>query len=269
MAPFLITLRLHQNDTQLFEDWFILIRNWLQEEVHTYSYSIEWDESVNRHIHIFIDGDYRDADKVKRRLTTKEFKVIIGALPNSKSLLQHALDIKKIKELPKKALGYTQKWHCKRREHKGFTDQEIIDAVEYYYTMTKLSKQQEPNKDWIHVTNKNMHALVEDYSSKNELSLQDSGHIKLKMVMDAHTFQLNPKDQARYFKELRIRDKGLNSTQNDQHSCLSEAYGQEKTYDEYMEADIMDLIKHIQSSNNGCTPPSLQNIYFRYQHLFD
>ena len=50
------------------------------------------------------------------------------------------LRIDKVKEMPQKALGYTQKWSCQRRDHLGFTDQEIVDAVEFYYTTSRLEK---------------------------------------------------------------------------------------------------------------------------------
>lgn len=244
MSEFLITLRCHPNDTQLFEDYIILIKNWLNE-VKKYSYSIEWDDSINRHLHLIVQADYRDADKLRRRLTTKEFKTIQININQSKTIIKTALRIDKVKELPQKALGYTQKWHCRRRGHCGYTDQEIVDAVEFYYTTARLEKQQDVTQDWKHVTNKNFHAIVEDFVKKDE-DIEDfskSDLIKLKMVKSKHTFQLNARDQERFFKELRIAHD--NYSQSDTASCSQEAYGMDKAFDQYMLEDIKDLLKYI------------------------
>lgn len=261
MSEFLITLRCHPNDTQLFEDYMILIKNWLNE-VKKYSYSIEWDDSINRHLHLIVQAEYRDADKLRRRLTTKEFKSIQINLNKSKTIIKTALRIDKVKELPQKALGYTQKWHCRRRGHCGYTDQDIVDAVEFYYTTARLEKQQDVTQDWKHVTNKNFHAIVEDFVEKDETikSLKDSDLIKLKMVKSKHTFQLNSRDQERYFKELRIAHG--DASENDEASCSLEAYGIDKQFDSYMVEDIKDLLKYIKSLKDNNIELNIPNNIF-------
>lgn len=270
MSQFLITLRCHPNDTQLFEDYMILIKNWLNE-VQKYSYSIEWDDTINRHLHLIIQADFRDADKVRRRLTTKEFKTIQINLNKSKTILKTALRIDKVKELPLKALGYTQKWHCRRRGHFGYTDQEIVDAVEFYYTTSRLEKQQDVTQDWTHVTNKNFHAIVEDFVKKDETinSFKDSDLIKFKMVQSKHTFQLNARDQERYFKELRIAHEDASLA--DEASCSQEAYGCDKTFDAYIVEDIKDLFKYIKSLKDNNIELNLPNhiwtMYKKYEYL--
>jgi len=270
MSQYLITLRCHQNDTQLFEDYMILIKGWLKNEIKRYSWSIEFDETINRHLHLLVEGDYRDSDKVRRRLSTKEFKSIQIKLKQSKTIISNALDVKKIKEMPQKALGYTQKWSCRRRDHLGFTDQEIVDAVEFYYTTARLEKAQDITDDWKHVTNKNFHAVVEDFVKKDKEieSFKDSDLIKLKMVKAKHTFQLNNKDQERYFKELRIAHNNASCT--DEFSCSQEAYGHDKTYDRYMEDDIKDLLSYIKSLKDKNIelniPQSIFNINTKYDY---
>lgn len=268
MSQFAITLRCHQNDTQLFEDWFLLIKVWLQTEIKKYSWSIEHDDTINRHLHLIITGDFRDSDKVKRRLTTKEFKTIQINLKKSKTILAPALKIEKVKETPLKALGYTQKWCCRRRDHKGYTDQEIIDAVEYYYTTTRLEKSQDVSQDWKHVNSKNFHAIVEDFVKKDEdvKDFKNPDFIKLAMVKSKHTFQLNSKDQERYFKELRIAHN--DSSEYDEGSCAAEAYAQDQTFDAYMVEDIKDLFKYILSNleDGKKLPDSLFTMYKKYDH---
>ena len=247
----------------------ILIKNWLNE-VQKYSYSIEWDDTINRHLHLMIQADFRDADKVRRRLTTKEFKSIQINLNKSKTILKTALQIDKIKELPLKALGYTQKWHCRRRGHCGYTDQEIVDAVEFYYTTARLEKQQDVTQDWKHVTNKNFHAIVEDFTKKDETikSFKDCDLIKLKMVKSKHTFQLNARDQERFFKELRIAHE--DASEYDEASCSQEAYGIDKTFDAYMVEDIKDLLKYILSNaqDGKELPNHIFTIHKKYEDLY-
>jgi hypothetical protein len=76
---------------------------------------------------------------------------------------------------------------------------------------SKLEKIQDVSSDWIHVTNKNFHSIVEDYVKKNpSLDIKESGLVKLEMVKHRHTFQLNAPDQERFFKELRIKNNKEN-----------------------------------------------------------
>lgn len=264
-----ITLNLHPNDCRLFEDWWTLIHHWLKTEVEKYSWAIEGDDTVGRHLHAVIETGMRDADKIFRRLTTLEFKSILINLKKSKSILAIALLCENVNKTPQKALGYTQKWHCKRRGHQGFTDQEILDAVEYYYAVTRLEKAQDVSKDWIHVTSKNFHCIVEDYVAKNpSLDIKESGLVKLHMVKAGHSFMSIPLYQLEIgFKELRIKHKAI--LPEDEHTSSNEAYGMKKDYDSYMEDDIKALISYIQVTNQtGCTPDPLSNIYHKYQHLF-
>jgi len=269
MSQYLITLRCHQNDTQLFEDYMVLIKGWLKNEIKRYSWSIEFDETINRHIHLLIQGDYRDSDKVRRRLTTKEFKSIQINLNKSKTILANALRIDKVKEMPQKALGYTQKWSCQRRDHLGFTDQEIVDAVEFYYTTSRLEKSQVISNDWKHVNSKNFHAIVTDYAKKNDLNLKDSDIICLHMQSNYHTFiGMSIKDMERGFKELRLTHKC--SSQADEYSASQQAHAQEKSYDMYMEDDIKDLLSYIKSLKDTNIklniPMNVFNIHKKYDY---
>lgn len=268
MGEYLITLRCHQNDHNLFEEYIILIKDWL-EGVEKYSYSIELDDTINRHLHLFINHDARDSDKLRREFTSKGFKKINIKTKSSKTILSNALKIDKVTKTRKKALGYVNKFNSRRRDHKGYTDQEILDAVEFYYTTERIEKSEETVSDWKHVTNKNFHASVEDYIKNNpELLLKDSDLIKIRMVKDKYTFQLNVKDQERYFKELRIAHEQC--SEQDIHSCSQEAYGQDKTYDRYMEDDIRDLLKYIKSLKDKNidinVPNNIYNIDQKYNY---
>tara|TARA_Y100000389_G_scaffold158069_1_gene159381 strand:+ start:1616 stop:2719 length:1104 start_codon:yes stop_codon:yes gene_type:complete len=71
--------------------------------------------------------------------------------------------------------------------------------------MKEVSEEQED--ECIHVTSDNFHAIVPEYAKKNNLDLNDSGSIKLAMVKDKYSFQLNVKDQGIYFKELRLNNE--------------------------------------------------------------
>jgi hypothetical protein len=265
-----ITLNLHPNDCQLFEDWTLLILHWLETpDVYKYSYAIEKDGTVDRHLHCIVEVDMRDAEKVFSRLSTQEFTCIKKNLKKSKSILAVALHCANVNKEKQKILGYVNKWHTPRRGHKGFTDDEIISAVEYYYTVERLKKAQDVSDDWIHVTTKNFHAIVEDYVKKNQpLDIKESGLVKLNMVKNRHSFMsINLNQLEIGFKELRIAATA--STPDDEHTCANEAFGMKKDYDTYMEDDIKDLIKYIQANSpTGCTPDSLNPIYHKYQHLF-
>ena len=197
---YLLTLNCHPNDTQLFEDYLTLIRTWLDEDdrIIKYSWSIEMDDTIHRHLHLYMEcTSFKDSSKVYDRLKTKEFKSIQIKLNKSKTIFKTAFKIDKIVDTPKKALGYTQKWNSSRRGHKGFTDDEILEAIEYYYTMTRLDKSEDVKDDWIHVTIKNFHAIVEDFVRKDDeiKSFKDSEKI-IGMYVTGH--------QIRQFRNLII-----------------------------------------------------------------
>jgi hypothetical protein len=282
MGDYIITLKCHQNDQQLFEDYLVLVTNWLSENKNNknltrYAWSIEKDGTIDRHLHLFITTRKgflakEEADKLRRELTTKSFKSIQINLNQSKTIIKHALDIKKISKTPQKVLGYIHKDNCARTERYNITDQEVLDAIKFYFTTERLDKTLPLVSDWKHVTNKNFHAIVEDYiKNKPELSLKDCDLIKLRMVKDRHTFQLPAKDQERYFKELRIAH--AKATQNDEISCSQEAYGQEKIYDDHLEDEVVDLIKYLvtlKEDNIGINVPvQIQRLYDKYEYRFN
>lgn len=273
---YLLTLRCHPNDTQLFEDYITLIKTWINEDdrIIKYSWSIERDETIHRHLHLYlVCTSFKDSSKLYDRLKTKEFKSIQIKLNKSKTIFNTAFKIDKITETPKKALGYTQKWNGLRRDHKGFTDDEIIDAIEYYYTTTRLDKSEEVKDDWIYVTTKNFFALVEDFVRKDdELSFKDSDLIKLKMVKAGHTFiGMSSKQEEKAFRELRIRREAC--TQSDEFVTSNEAHGLERKYGDLQEEEIVDLLRYIISlKDKDMTmniPGNVFAIYKKYEYLYD
>lgn len=264
---FAITIRFQVTDTQLFEDYLIFFKTWMEEEPSRYSYSIEWDDTINRHIHAVVTANYVDGDKLKRRITTKEFLPIIKKLKASNTILANAIKCSVVTKTPKKALGYTQKWHCNRRGHKGYTDQEIVDSVEYYYTTTRLEKTQEIKDDWILLNTKNFHAHVEDFIQKNpELKYEDSDIIKLRMVKHGYSFMsITSKQLEVGFREIRIKNDS--SHVNDEAITKQEAYGLEKSFDDYLLEDIKDLFKFVESNKSKLEIPS--SIHYMYQKYHD
>ena len=77
---------------------------------------------------------------------------------------------------------------------------------------SKLEKIQDVSSDWIHVTNKNFHSIVEDYCKKNpSLDIKESGLVKLQMVKAGHSFMsINLNQLEIGFKELRIKNNKEN-----------------------------------------------------------
>lgn len=73
--------------------------------------------------------------------------------------------------------------------------------------MKEVNEKQEQDDEWIHVTSDNFHAIVTEYVKENNLDLNDSGSIKLAMVKDKYSFQLNVKDEGIYFKELSLNNE--------------------------------------------------------------
>ena len=95
---FFLTLRCSPLDTQLFEDITILL---LQEtsQFTSHSYSVEKDDTPDRHIHILMRTDHRDVSHFKQILKKKKFEPFMKLLKNKNVETNHyALDINPIKE---------------------------------------------------------------------------------------------------------------------------------------------------------------------------
>ena len=239
MKHYRIDLRAQSLDINFFEDYFVLFKEHLNS-FSKYSYSIEDDETIDRHLHAYIECDLKRSEDVLRSLTRNQFKPLMKTMVNlTQTTEKNFFHIEAVNKTPLKALGYTQKFNTKRKGHKGYTDDDIIKALEYYYTTEKYDKKHILDKtDWRKVNSRNFHSIVEEYATKNDLNISDQSIVE-RMVKDKFTFiDLPVKTIGRGFRELRIAHE--DSVEEDLIQCKSEYHGLQDEDSKYIN-DIKDL----------------------------
>lgn len=274
MPTCLITIRPSQNDHALLEDYLILFKTWLQnyKYVSRYSWSIEEDQTINRHLHCYLEHtENKGSGKIKSQLKTTIFKGFIKNLPHT-TIADVMINVTNSED-PKNHLGYANKDHTHRHES-TISDEEIIAALKYYYTTEKYKTrilEKANSSNWKHVTSRNFHVQVEDYLKKNpELSLEDTGELILSMKSDFYTFQLPIRDNEKFFKELKLSYKVAN--QAEKNSAAHEAIGQTENPEMYFIEDIKTLLCHVwKTENQEVTKKDseIMHLLKKHQYLFD
>lgn len=247
MAIFNITIKANVCDPEYFEQYFIILKVFL-ENYEKYSYSVEHDDTIDRHLHLIIETPDRDWNSLFEKLKKKAFKSIIQNIPPS-TILKTFINGSKVKETQEdiyKVLGYVNKWHCNRRAHKGWTEADILDAVEFYTTQAHHEKTQIKTDVKI-VTTKNIYAMTSQFCKDTGTNVDDP-LIRLKMTKSKYGFvNVSPNNISRAFKELRIMD-GVES-HGDHHDIALEIHGIETKYDQYQQETIKELCHFLQQSN--------------------
>lgn len=207
MPFFLFTFRPQITEQELFEQ-FLSIFLPLLEDFSKFSYSIEEDGTLNKHIHVMVESKAKDNCAWKQFFNKSPFKDFKQAIKTKQTNPDVGFDDRMVKrkegktiiEDKLKVLGYVNKeTNCPRRKYKGFTNEEILEAVEFYYTTKHLEKSKIKN-DLTLVTPKNIHILTKTFCEQNKIEPTDS-LLKLKMNAQGYCFSQCPKvDET--FQEL-------------------------------------------------------------------
>jgi len=188
---YLFTFRPQITEQQLFEEFLTIFIPHLKECEH-YSYSVEEDGTLQKHIHAIWSSKAKDKTACFQLFNKKIFKDFKKYLFAKQTTEPAGFDNQKVKEDDfLKVLGYVNKeTQCTRRGY-NFTNEKILQAVEYYYTSQHIDKSVKKS-DLTIVTAKNIHILVKDYCEKNNLEPHHAV-TKLKMQKDRHCFSQCPK----------------------------------------------------------------------------
>ena len=205
MPFYLYTFRPQINEQNLFEDFLSLFLPFL-EEFPKYSYSIEEDGTLNKHIHIIYECTATDntkamPQKLNRKLFTS-FRTAIKTKMTNESGFDDRM-VKSEKEDYLKVLGYVNKatTNCWRRKSKGLSNEEIKEATDFYYASDRIMKSQ-INTDLKIMNSKNIHITIKEYCTQNDL---EPTHpiTKLHMIKDGNMFsQVSKVDET--FEEVEI-----------------------------------------------------------------
>lgn len=264
MPQFLITARCHVLDTNLFEQFLILLHPWLDNH-DKYAYSVEEDDTLNRHIHFFIEDNAKDRDAMSRKFTTKTFKQFKQHLSSTNTIWDTFLNIQVIKNSKEdllKSLGYVMKDNTKRRGSKGLEQPFILEAVNFYYVSKHVDKSIIKN-DVILITSKNMYAHVKDFCETQKLDYADPT-IQYRMVQSGYGFSnVPPKTIKRIFTELQVMHG--NSDNDLKEIIMNEQQGVENQQHWDMENHIKTLLDELSAHVPSHELPSkIQFLFKKY-----
>ena len=141
MPFYLFTFRPQITEQDLFENFLTIFIPEIKK-LTKYSYSVEDDSTLQKHIHVVAESKAKDLSAFKQIFNKKIFKDFKSSL-KTKQTNEHGFDDKKINQEDfLKVLGYVNKeTQCLRREY-NFTNEEILKAVDYYYTSKHIDKSQ-------------------------------------------------------------------------------------------------------------------------------
>jgi len=264
------TFRASPNEPQVFEDYLTLILPIIHNSSQ-YSYSIEMDDTPNRHIHVFasLKPTEKDKSKIDQRFCDfKEMKLFRKSLKFKNTKWESAFHYgKKYNEndepkaiIPKgesdhmKALGYTMKDINKRYKINGIKITEITRAMKYYAATARIKNSCVEN-NWKIVNNKNFHTLMEHYAQKNNMTVHDWDLIP-RMTHDRHTFQISARDLKKYESELKFANSEYDEKSEHLDEILNFRENNENTVMKDMWNHNAALMKIIEENNLETQIPS-------------
>jgi len=206
----LLTIRAQQNEVDVFEDTLKLILPILFT-YPAFIYTIEDDNTPNRHIHIFLQNCSKakslDASKLFQKFD--KVKTKLRAYIKLKQTQEKPFwDERLIPNTPEKffeKIGYIQKdILVSRRRVKNITSEVLTQGVNFYASTLKIDSSCTKN-DWTAIKPQNAHSLIEHYCSTENVDVNDTLLIP-KMVQCKHTFnQITPQQLKLSLSELKYQ----------------------------------------------------------------
>lgn len=209
MPFYLLTFRPQPTDFSLLNTFFTVLKPQLNDNPNVLNYAcvIEKDNTINRHCHTLVEFKQTKTkdNQLKRFYNNKVFKDFNKMLKNVLTNERWAKDDRKLKDTQEDflhVLGYVFKEVEGNKRFYTFKEQQIVDALEYYYQRERIDKSQPEENDLNVLTSKTIHANVFDFCKKNDLRPKDQEMVKFKMIKAGYMFsQVQIKDT---FQELDI-----------------------------------------------------------------
>lgn len=207
---FLLTFRCHTSDPHTFELVLPILLNTVQQYSNKYSWTIEKDNTLERHLHMLLIpiDSFKDGATLKQRLLNrKELKDFKDYLKfKSQTNLINALDIKKVNDNDfLKTLGYVHKEELIiRTESKNILSDEILKGINLYLSSQKIEEIAKIKKnDWKYLTIKNSHSIIEDFMEKNPDTCFEEILSEL-LKNKISTVQMNAKQIKKVYMEIKF-----------------------------------------------------------------
>lgn len=246
MPFYLFTFRPQISEQELFESFLTIFIPELKK-LNRYSYSVEEDGTLQKHIHAVAESKAKDLSAFKQIFNKKIFKDFKSSL-KLKQTNEKGFDDQKIRDEDfLKVLGYVNKeTQCLRREY-NFTNEEILQAVEYYYTSKHIDKKKNIDNDWTILTTKNVHVIIENYVKEHNIDYNDflvEEQIKMRMIKDKYSFaSISKKQIATIFNELIIANTDKDSFHHDEEKIIHHYDATMVQQPEFEIARLRELLK--------------------------
>jgi len=212
-----ITFRAHVSEPQLFEDYlniFLPILN----NFDSYAYTVEEDDTPNRHIHclLSLNNSIKDKSKLDQKFNNKFMKDFKKSLGIKQTAWEHAYDSKYLpntKEDILKVLGYVLKEDdVTRRRVKNISTNLMTQGIKFHVSTARIETSRVKN-DWKAIKPQNIHVFLEDFIDKHDIDVNDTGLVPL-MVKSKYTFnQITSKQLKLSIAELKYQ-KEKNADKN-------------------------------------------------------
>lgn len=204
-----ITFRAHVSEPQLFEDFINIFLPILTTFTH-YVYSIEEDNTPNRHIHTLFNltSAMKDRSKIDQKFNNKfmkEFKKSLGMKQTEWVAAYDSKMIENTKEDFLKVLGYCIKDdNVTRRRVKNIPTTFLTQGIKFHLTTARIEGSAAKN-DWKAIKPQNIHIFLEQFCEKNNIDVTDTQLVPM-MVKDKHTFnQITSKQLKLSIAELKYQ----------------------------------------------------------------
>lgn len=204
---YFLTARAHVSETQVFEDYLKILLPFITNR-QEYHYSIEKDDTCDRHIHVLLDDNAKDVNAFMRKLNTKHFKLFWDHLKDKVSVKEQLTFTKIIKDDEvKKTIGYIFKDVNSRQGSSKFEDKKYIqECVELYWTVERLiaRKKKSNIKDVILMTSKNFYSKVQEFCNTSGIRYDDESLLYSMKQAGYGFINLTRRQKEEGFRELRI-----------------------------------------------------------------
>jgi hypothetical protein len=244
-----ITYRAHISEPQVFEDFINTLIPYISLKFPNYIYSIEKDDTCDRHIHLLLQHDEKDKQKLKQKIEAKYFKDFKKSIQDKQTDLTCAIKYGKgpdgedfgftmMIEDKMKCIGYIFKDITRRNKNGGLSQSLITQCCDFYFSNRRIKNT--TDNDWKQLTTKNIHIKIEEYCKTTGQDVM-SPLLQFNMVKDKHTFiQLSNKQRKMAIAELAI------SQGKDNQKIRTEMEGEEYVQSEYYTPDeIMSKYKNL------------------------
>lgn len=268
---FIITLRAHPSETYLTHTFLTYITPFLESQLR-YTYAYEESGTLSEHIHILVETNFRDKEKILKNKILKEVSNKFKNVTHDKQTLyspnweDKSNQIKLVaKGDEAKTLGYVHKETEGKKFQGLYSNEEILTAVDIYYKERLIDKSKIGKDSWVYLTNKQAHATIEKYCEENELHLNHPW-LKQKMQSDKYSFsQLSARFESTMWTELILSNPNIHTySEKDQAKLRSEQY----KYNEDIPME-QDLFKNNKIMRKFIEKQGLQQQFIDFKREYD